>query len=142
MKKILAVLLVTAGISWQAGAQKLDAAKVPAAVKQAFAKKYPGLTAKWEMESGNYEAAFKKDGKSMSAVFEPGGNMMESEVAIKVTALPAEVLTYVKEHYKGAVIREAARITKADGTVNFEAEVNKMDVLFDAKGKFIKEAKD
>ena len=43
---------------------------------------------------------------------------------------------------KGKNIKEGAKITKADGTVNYEAEVNGTDVIFDASGKFIKEAKD
>jgi hypothetical protein len=60
----------------------------------------------------------------------------------EVAALPANVVAYVKAHYKGAAIKEGAKITKADGTINYEAEVNKMDVVFDANGKFIKEAKD
>jgi len=51
-------------------------------------------------------------------------------------------MEYVKAHYKGATAKEAAKITKADGTVNYEAEVSKKDVIFDAKGKFIKEEKD
>ena len=56
--------------------------------------------------------------------------------------LPEAVLSYVKEHYKGKVIKEGAKITKADGTVNYEAEVSGKDVIFDSNGKFIKEAKD
>ena len=67
----------------------------------------------------------------MSALFTADGTMTESEVDIAVSALPASVLNYVKTHYKGAAIKEGAKITKADGTVNYEAEVNKMDVLFD-----------
>ena len=61
---------------------------------------------------------------------------------MKVTELPANVLSYVKEHYKGKTIKEASKITKATGIVNYEAEVSGMDVIFDASGKFIKEMKD
>ena len=42
--------------------QKIDASKVPAAVKASFAKEYPGITPKWEKEDGKYEVNFKKDG--------------------------------------------------------------------------------
>ena len=142
MKKILTVMLLSGGLSLAACAQKLDASKVPTPVKEAFAKKYPGITPKWENENGNFEAGFRQAGHTMSALFEANGTMTESEVDIKITELPAKVLAYVKEHYKGATIKEGAKITKADGTVNYEAEVNKMDVLFDANGKFIKEVKD
>ena len=142
MKNVLSLLLFTTALSLAASAQKLEASKVPSPVKAAFEKKYPGAVAQWENEDGKYEAGFKQNGKKMAALFEANGTMTESEVDIKVSQLPSVVLAYVKDHYKGATIKEGAVITKADGTLNYEAEVNKMDVLFDAKGKFIKESKD
>ena len=142
MKKLFMMAILATSVSFVACAQKLDASKVPAAVKADFAKRYPGVTAKWEMEDGKYEAGFKQGSSSMSATFEPSGKFTESEVDIKVADLPATVLSYVKEHYKGKSIKEGAKITKADGTVNYEAEVNGKDVIFDANGKFLKEMKD
>jgi Putative beta-lactamase-inhibitor-like, PepSY-like len=123
-------------------AQKIEASKVPAAVREAFSKQYKDIPAKWEAEKGNYEAGFKLNGKNMSAIFNPAGSMLESETSIKVSELPASTLDYVKAHYSGVAIREAAKITKADGTVNFEAEVNKKDVIFDKTGKFLREEND
>ena len=115
---------------------------MPAAVKTSFTKQYPGTIAEWEKEDGKYEAGFKQGGNNMSALFEANGTMTESEMDIKVSDLPASVLTYVKEHYKGKTIKEGAKITKADGTVNYEAEVDGKDVIFDAEGKFIKDEKE
>lgn len=137
---MMAVLAVS--VAFTACAQKLKEADVPAAVKASFAKQYPGVTAKWEKEDGKYEAGFKKDGTSISVLYEANGTMTESETDIKVADLPAAVLAYVKEHYKGKNIKEGAKITKADGTVNYEAEVDGKDVMFDATGKFIKEVKE
>ena len=142
MKKLMTLAACFAAIGFSASAQKMDAAKVPAAVKASFAKQYPGTTAKWEKEDGKYEAGFKKDGNTMSALFEKNGTMTESEMDIKVSSLPASVLAHVKENYKGMKIKEGAKITKADGTVMYEAEVNGKDVIFDANGKFLKEMKD
>ena len=142
MKKLIMMSALVAAIGFSACAQKLDASKVPAAVKTAFAKQFPGATAKWEKEDGKYEAWFKKNGNTMSALFESNGTMTESEMDIKVTDLPAVVVSYVKDHYKGKSIKEGAKITKADGTVNYEAEVDGKDVIFDATGKFLKEVKD
>ena len=133
---------LVAAIGFSACAQKLDASKVPAAVKAAFTKQFPGATVKWEKEDGKYEAGFKQNGNTMSALFEANGTMTESEMDMKVTDLPAAVLSYVKDHYKGKSIKEGAKITKADGTVNYEAEVGGKDVIFDATGKFLKEVKD
>jgi len=131
-----------ATVGFAACAQRLDASKVPAAVKSSFAKQYPGVTAKWEKEAGNYEVNFKQNGITMSALYDANGSMKESEMDIKVTDLPATVQAYVKEHYKGKTVKEAAKITKADGTVNYEAEVGGVDVIFDVSGKFLNEAKD
>lgn len=142
MKKVSFILTLFAGLFITAQAQKLPASKVPTPVKAGFAKQFPGLSPTWEKENGKYEANFKDKGKSMSALFDPKGAMTESEIAIKVEELPAPVLAYIQQHYKSAAIKEAARITKADGSINYEAEVNKMDVLFDVNGKFIKESKD
>ena len=142
MKKIMMMFVAAMSITFAAGAQKLNNADVPALVKASFTKKYPGAVAKWEKEDGKYEAGFKKDGKTMSALFEVNGTFTESEVDIKTEDLPATVLAYVKEHYKGKTIKEGAKITKADGTVNYEAEVDGKDVIFAAAGKFLKEVKD
>lgn len=116
--------------------------EVPAVVQQSFHKEFPGAVAKWDKEGETYEANFKHKGKSMSALFEPSGAMTEQEVSIKISELPAPVHQYIKEHYKGAVIKEAARITKSSGEINYEAEVRGKDVIFDQAGKFIKETKD
>jgi hypothetical protein len=141
MKKLSMSVMAITVITFAACAQKLDASKVPAAVKTSFAKQFPGATAKWEKEAANYEAGFKKNGNIMSALFEANGVMKESEIDIKVTDLPATVQAYIKEHYKGKTVKEAAKITKSDGTVNYEAEINGKDVIFDVTGKFLKEVK-
>lgn len=116
--------------------------KVPDVVKQAFAKNFPGAVAKWEKEGAQYEANFKTAGHTMSAVFDSKGTMEESETAISVNELPATVLTYVKNNYKSAKISEAAKITKVNGEINYEAEVKGKDLIFDTSGKFLKEEKD
>lgn len=137
---MIAALLVP--VVFTACAQKLDASKIPPPVKTSFEKKYPGVPGKWEKEDGNYEVNFKQGGTGMSMVIKPDGTIAETETDIKVSELPVSAQNYVKEHYKGKTIKESARITKEDGTVNYEAEVGGKDVLFDADGKFIKEVND
>ena len=142
MKKVLMSAMAIMVITIPACAQKLDASKVPAAVKASFAKQYPGATAKWEKEDGKFEAGFDHNGHEMSALFEANGTMTESEMGIKVSELPAAVTQYINTHHKGETIKEAAKITKANGEVNYEAEVKGKDLIFDASGKFLKEVKD
>ena len=141
MKRLLLILcVVTANFS--AGfAQKIKDSDVPQVVKNAFIKSYPDQSAKWEKEKGNYEASFKKDGKTMSATFESNGNFLESETDIRESELPPAALNYIKTSYKGKKIKESAKITSAAGMVTFEAEIDGKDVIFDNNGKF-KEVKD
>jgi len=133
----LAVVLLATG----AYAQKNTTA--PAAAKAAFQKAYPNATkVKWGKEDADYEVNFTLASKELSAVYDAAGGLKETEEDIKLSELPASVNGYIKQHYKGAVIKEAAKITKAGGEVNYEAEVNKTDVIFDKDGKFLKEEKD
>lgn len=124
-----------------ASAQKLSSSKVPAAVRNAFAKAYPGQAVKWEKEGNKYEAGFKQNGADISVLYTAGGEMTESETDIKANALPAAVISYVKSNRKGKEIKEAAKITTAAGVVTYEAEVDGKDLIFDDKGKFLKEVK-
>lgn len=134
MKKIFGIFLLMGGMVTATFAQKVAAAKVPAAVKTAFVKNHPGVKVNWEMERRNYEAGFSLNGKETSEVFAASGFLMETEVAIKSSEFPADV----KVKLKGMKVAEAAKITKADGSINYEAEVKGKDLLFDAKGNPVK----
>jgi len=94
----------------------LSQINVPSAVQSSFTKLFPRVAVKkWDKEEGKYEANFTKEGKQMSAVFNAKGNLEETETVIAVSELPASVLPYVKEHYKGSKIEEAAMVLKSDG---------------------------
>jgi len=142
MKKLFGLVLVGTVVSLTACAQKMDASKVPAPVKESFAKQFPGATAKWEKEESKYEAGFKHQGHEMSALFDANGTMIESEMEIKVSELPVAVTNYINTNHSGATVKEAAKITKANGEIQYEAEVKGKDLIFDANGKFIKEVKE
>jgi hypothetical protein len=139
MKKIFAAILFLAAFSLQSNAQRKSKLKVPENVQTAFTKQYNGAVAKkWDKEDGNYEVSFEMNGKKMSALFEPNGNMVESEAAIDATEVPSAATDYIKANYKGKKVKEYAKITKRDGTVVYEAEIGGKDVLFDADGKVLK----
>lgn len=136
-------LLVALNLALAGFAQKEKSITAPASAKEAFEKAFPGSSkVKWEKEKANYEVNFLQNGHEMSAVYDAKGNLQETEQEIKISDLPAGITEYIRQNYKGASIKEVAKITKANGEVNYEAEVNKKDLLFDTKGKFIKEAKD
>ena len=134
--------MTLATINYAAFSQKINASKVPAVVKNTFEKQYPSTTVTWEKENGKYEAAFIKNGTSMSALYEINGTLAETEIEIKVTALPAAIIKYVKENYKQSAIKSAAKITLANGTTNYEAALAGKDLIFDENGKFLREVKE
>lgn len=127
-----ATLLV--GTAFRAAAQT-----APAAAQKAFTTRYPTATAiKWEKEGADWEAEFKEGKTEASAVFTATGQFKQVEREVAPAALPATVAPYLKAHYPGQKIKEAARIEDAAGVVTWEAEVGKRDVIFDATGKFLR----
>lgn len=141
MKLFLTVITFGAAVSFTACAQKIDASKVPAAVKESFAKQFPGVQPKWEKEEGKYEAGFEQQGQEVSVLFEADGMLVETETEIKVAELPPAGTAYIKKNYGGASIKEAAKIIMPGGEVNYEAAIKKTDLIFDANGAFLKEIK-
>jgi len=142
MKKAFLFLLINLGCIILVSAQNVTEAEVPSLAKAAFMKQYSDTHAKWEKEKNNYEVNFKKDNKAMSAVIDKTGQIIETETDVLVDELPENVQSYLKAHYKGVKVKEAAKIVKANGEVNYEGEVNGKDVIFDKNGKFIKIARD
>lgn len=142
MKQLFLIVFTIVIAGYSAYGQKLKEVQVPAATKTAFQKLYPGVPARWDKEDENYEANFKQDGKTMSAIIDKNGTIVETETMIPVSDLPASISAYMKEHYKGIKVKEAAKIVKANGDVHYEAEITHRDILFDANGKFIKEEKE
>lgn len=140
--KILFITIIATMFGSAGNAQKISSDKVPLATKAAFEKAHPGALATWEKEVDNFEVNFKEAGKSMSAVIDKSGNILETESDIAVSALPASAATYVQAHYKGSAIKEASMISKANGDIMYEANVNGRDLMFDASGKFIKSVKE
>ena len=143
MKKLIMLSSLVAIITFSACAQELDASKVPAAVKTAFAKKFPGATAEWGKEnSKEYEAEFKLDGKPASANFLTDGSWVETEAEISMADVPAAVKTAVEKKYPGAVISKVYKIDNSKGELTYEAEIKtggkKKELVLKADGTIIK----
>lgn len=108
----------------------------PTAVITAFNKQFPGATKiKWEKEDGKYEAGFIQKNKAISALFSAAGSLEETEIVIPVLDLPAAALQYARAKGK---IKEATKITLANGSIKYEAQVNGKDLFFDGAGNLIK----
>jgi hypothetical protein len=140
MKKLLLIAVGTLCVTFM-HAQKLKENQVPQIVRNSFQKQYPKTKASWEKEKEGYEASFKQGTTDMSVIINKNGTIIETETDIQVSALPAGILAYIKEHYKGEKVKEAARIVNEKGVVTYEAELKGKDLLFDTNGKFLKEVK-
>ncbi|MCS4163993.1 MULTISPECIES: PepSY-like domain-containing protein [Sphingobacterium] len=142
MKRLIFILALMVSVSL-AKAQEVSEKKVPSVIRLAFQQKYPNVkSVKWEKEKGNYEAGFK-DGKiNYSVLINAAGDIIETEVGIPAGELPADAKAYVIKNYPHKNIKEAAKITDARNNVSYEAEVDGRDLIFDDKGKFLKEVRD
>lgn len=149
MKKVIIILSVTSFVCGNISAQDIKESDVPAAVVSAFKKQYPNVKeVEWEKEGNNYEAEIElvqvpMDGKGKkrevekSLEFTATGELVKTEEEIEIKALPAAINEYVNKNYPGKKIKEASKITEANGTVKYEAEVEKQDLIFDANGAFL-----
>jgi len=143
MKKIIVMLSAFLLISLMGYTQKLTADKVPAPVKEAFAKKFPAATdVKYEMEKKDYEINFKDKGVEMSANFDATGKRLETETEIKVSDLPKEVSASVAKNFAGFKISEIAKTETPDKGLVYEMDLKKdkegFEVQFSSKGDILK----
>jgi len=144
MKNILSMTVILMITSGAVSAQKVKQEAVPAQVKEAFAKKYPGQKAEWEKEGSDYEAGFDLNKIESSAVFSPEGTFKELEQEIKISELPKAVTEYCAKNFADHKLSEGAKITDAAGKLTYEAELTKgkehFDAIFDQQGNFIKKS--
>lgn len=142
MKKLI-LMLVAFATAGYANAQTLSDANVPAAVKSALSQKYPSVKkVNWEKEGGNYEAVYTLNGTENSAVLNEKGNILETEIELKQSQLPAQALQYLSKNYPNKKISGAAKTTSADGKVLYEAQVNGKEIMFDTAGKLVKKSQE
>lgn len=121
--------------------QTIKEKDVPVLVVQAFQKDFTGVKVKkWEKEGANYEVDFELNKIENSAVYDAVGKRIEHEIEIQPSELPNFVLAYFEKNLPGKKIKEASKITDADGTVTYEAKVDDTEYKFqEAVGMINKE---
>lgn len=137
--KTIIILFSILAFAFNASAQKVSESDVPTVVKTNFASMFPGVKAdKWEIENGKYEAEFKQNKIESSVLFEANGTYVQTETEIAVSELPSGVKDYALKNLPGKKIKEASRITAADGSITYEAEIHGADYIFDSNGNFLR----
>lgn len=110
----------------------------PEALVTKFKSLYPDAKdVTWEMEDSLYEASFRQDTVKKSVTLNPDGTVRFMETDISPDSLPQAVKDYVVQQAGGKKISGAAMITYADGHFAYEAEVEKLDYLFDGAGQYL-----
>lgn len=121
---------------------------VPTVVKDAFSNNFPDAqSVEWEAEDGEYEAEFVLDGKKMQASFNASGAWLETETAIKKSALPAVVQQAIANGFAGFSIQEVEQLSTPEWSNAYEVELKKgketVEVVFSDTGKVLhKETED
>ena len=142
MKKITVLLSASLFISLLGFSQNVTPDKVPAPVKQSFAKKFPAaIDIKYEMEKKDYEINFKEKGVEMSANFDATGHWLETETVMKETGLPKEVASAVAKNFPLFTISEIAKVETPGRGLIYEMDLKKgiesYEVQFSPKGDIL-----
>jgi hypothetical protein len=143
MKKIIVLLSVCLLFAFLGYTQTMPSEKVPAPVKESFAKKFPGATSVgYKMEKTDYKVTFKDKAVGMSANFNSKGEWLETQTVMIESDLPKEVLTSAATNYVGFVITDITKIDGPDNVVNYEMHLKKGTVAekvkFSPKGEILK----
>lgn len=140
MKNIFIVLAACISIGLSANCQ---GTKVPAAVKSAFAIKYPGAAnVKWGKENATeYEAEFKMNNTDISANFKKDGNWVVTETAISEGALPEKVRSAIMTKYPASTFSAVEKVEKPGNKIYYETVIKingkKKEVEVNPDGSFI-----
>ena len=146
MKKIIVLLLAFLGFAFMGHSQTIPVEKIPAPVKEAFAKKFPAATdVRYEMENKDYEVTFKDKGVGMSASFNSSGEWLETKTIMIESDLPKKVLTSAATNFVGFMITEVTKVESPDKVVNYEMYLKKnkegYEVKFTPKGVILNKTK-
>ena len=143
MKKIIIFLSAFLLISVVGFSQQITADKVPAAVKDAFAKKYPAATdVKYEMAKTDFVVAFKDKEVGMYANFNSRGEWLQTETIVLESDVPKEVLTSVATNFVGFIITAVTKLEGPNDVLNYILDLKKgseiIEVKFSPKGDVLK----
>ena len=139
----LLITLLFSSVNAQEINQGLKNEDVPAQVKARFLKLYPSVkNIDWSLEDGKYEGKFNYNKQSMSVQITPKGKLVQKETYLKISELPKAVQDYLAKNYAGVDFEKASKKTDAKGILFYQAETKEKTLLFNSKGKFIKEEKE
>jgi hypothetical protein len=103
----------------------LDESKVPAAVKNNFARRFRmAEELVWDTLGGNYIASFFQGDLNSEVHFKPNGDWVLTKEEMAPDRVFAPVSRFLYEEYPGYKLEYAEKISKADRDVNYYIEVS------------------
>lgn len=121
-------------------AQPISEKDVPQKVKASFSKMFPAAAlTSWNKKGTEFEANFFSFHKNCSAIFTEDGKWTERRTIIPPATLPPITKKYLKKHYRGMLVKNAAKITKAIKEVQYEVTLSGKKLFFDRNGIFLNE---
>ncbi|UUC45526.1 PepSY-like domain-containing protein [Flavobacterium cerinum] len=136
---VVLLLILLTGFTVQAQKTNIKMAQLPANAQNFLKKHYPKQTPNYILKD---EETFSLDYKVQLAdgteiEFDRKGNWEEvdgNKNTIPNSIIPAPILTYVQNHYKGAAI---VKIDK--GAWDYEVDLNNgLELKFNSKGEFLR----
>lgn len=105
---------------------------IPQLITTAMSTAYPqAQNVEWEKEDNRYEGTFKDNDMETTVIFNTDGSVYATEKEIDVATLPDVVKTAAAANGSA---KEAAMITLADGTIQYEVEVDNTAYTYNADG--------
>jgi hypothetical protein len=125
-------------------AQKLAATDVPQAVIAAFKKSNPTVSnPEWDKDKSNFRARYIVDKKPRSITYSSSGTLIVHDSKVAIATLPPGVKVYLDKNFPGHAddVNKVLKMTKKDGTVTYDVEIDGNDLIFDSKGTYIRTMK-
>ncbi len=148
----LSVSILLSAVAWAADEKKEEKValdKVPKPVLDAAKAKFPKaelVGAEKEEEDGKtvYEVALKDHGTTVEIIVTPEGKILVIEKVVAVKDVPKVVTEALESRHAKATIKKIEEIIKEDKLTSYEflivaADKKRWEVIFDPKGKFVKE---
>lgn len=146
MKKSIALFMTIALLVVAQNTLFAQLRKVPAAVTEAFKKKYPNAQdVEWKDKMTVFVAGFKEGETEYEARFSNKGEWKSTESEIGVTDVPGEVKDgFSKSKYAEWELDEAYKIQVPGDKVEYRLHIRKSDLqkknlLFSSDGRLLKD---
>jgi hypothetical protein len=130
MKKRVVIFTLLAGLLLFSNYSFSQIRKIPSAATESLKEKYPGAEqVQWKDQITHFTAKFTLDSKDYEAHFDNDGNWKESLVKIDESALPSEVKDGIsKSKYSDWDIDKVEKLQSSNDNVQYRLQVKSGDI--------------